>query len=116
MAVCRIGFEPAFSNAEKERLMKAVYYGLCGSDSGCGNHHETSAKGFNPCSARIDQVVAAIARRWGMLSFANNPSASNLRRFNEITDCCVSSQGRLRQGVTTKKQMLLARSRAVSSL
>jgi len=26
------------------------------------------------------------------LSFANNPSGSNLRRFNEIADSCVSSQ------------------------
>ena len=30
-----------------------------------------------------------------MLSFANNPSVSNLRRFNEITDSCVRSQSRI---------------------
>ena len=39
-------------------------------------------------------------------SFANNPSASNLRRFNEITDSCVSSQSPLQRGVTIKKLML----------
>ena len=42
------------------------------------------------------------------VSFANNPSASNLRRFNEITNSCVSSQSRLQRAVTTKKLICYA--------
>jgi hypothetical protein len=60
----------------------------------------------------VEGLIGRDAERNGSrdsaLSFANNPSASNLRRFNEITNSCVSSQSRLQRAVTTKKIKLRA--------